>query len=109
MEWFRKKRKSQKDLLEKAEYQERREHYQRIDSYHERNSQIGNSRRNHVCFICRKTFKKELELFKKHKCPDCGGVLHVLPLSARVPRIDASNKKWLEFEKKYNWEKTFFR
>jgi PHP family Zn ribbon phosphoesterase len=109
MEWFQKKRNSQEDLLEKEEYQKKREHYQRLDNYHERNTQIGNSRRNHVCLDCRKTFKKEFELFQERKCPNCGGVLQVLGLGARVPRIDASDRKWKAFAKKFYLDKSLFR
>jgi DNA-directed RNA polymerase subunit RPC12/RpoP len=41
----------------------------------------------HACFECRKSFK--LSADKPHACPDCGGELHAMGRSFRVPRRDA--------------------
>lgn len=101
----------------KASYnacQQERAHSQRLDSYHERQTQINGrkgQRSNHVCCECRKTFKITRSSYrclrnKSNKaenefptCPNCGSKrIYDVGIGARVPRPKASDSCWKRFE-----------
>ena len=96
------KRKREEFLKEQA-------YHNRLDRYHEMQTQVTFDRRrsNWVCLECRKTAKLLDYADRKKeypaKCPHCGEyALNKIGVKLRVPRKNASNKKWKDFENNHH-------
>jgi len=87
--------------IQDIERVERYQHSDRMDRYHERQTQRFYRKTNNVCLDCKKTSKLSSNI--RHKiCPHCGSSnFYEIGSLTRAPRMRASKRKWLAFAKRF--------